>query len=112
MPEDLKRQIIEAIATADDENYKRLLMLLFRVEEVFIDRVDALAEQMAEKVEALANQMTVPPKEHAEDHNWVASARKTEGGVRQVVFKVFVSIVEKGSLVAAGAIAGRLMGAY
>lgn len=97
MPDDLRKAIVEAIAASGDENYKRLLLLLLRVEDVFIGRVDALAEQM-----------TVPAHQHADDHKWIDSHRQTEGTFKAAALKIAISVAEKGSLVAAGALAGRL----
>lgn len=101
MPEDLRQKIIEAIADSDDENYKRLLMLLLRVEEIFLEKVDTLSEQM-----------TVPAEKHAEDHRWISDARSVEGGFKSAVIKIAISITEKGALVAAGAIAMKLTGGF
>lgn len=101
MPEDLRQKIIEAIAQSGDENYKRLLMLMLRVEEIFIERVDSLAEQM-----------TVPAEKHAEDHRWISDARKVEGGFKSAAIKIAISVAEKGTLVAAGAIAMKLTGGF
>ena len=99
MPDDLKKAIIEAIAASGDENYKRLLLLLLRVEEMFLEKVDSLADQL-----------TVPVQQHAEDHQWIASTRETEGGVKDAALKVAFSVVEKGGLVGAGWIVSRLFG--
>lgn len=99
MPEDLKRAIVEAIAASGDDNYKRLLMLLLRVEEMFIERVDALAEQM-----------TVPADRHAEDHRWITAARQAEGGVRSVAARVAISVIEKGALIGAGVLVSKFTG--
>jgi hypothetical protein len=99
MPDDLRKQIIEAIAASGDENYKRLLLLLLRVEEIFLDRVDELT-----------NQLTVPVQEHSDDHAWVKSSRAAGSKVSAAGWKILISIVEKGALVAAGAIALKLTG--
>lgn len=99
MPEDLRQKIIEAIAASGDEHYKQLLLLLLRVEEIFIERVDTLAEQM-----------TVPAQQHSEDHQWVKTARHVGGGVRSTFLRVSISVIEKGAWVAAGLVAGRLLG--
>lgn len=99
MPEDLRNKIIEAIAASGDENYKQLLMLLLRVEEVFIERVDTLTEQM-----------TVPAETHKTDHDWIAAARAAQGNVRSAAWKIAVTLLEKCTLVAAGAAAARLIG--
>lgn len=99
MPDDLKKAIIEAIAESGDENYKRLLMLLLRVEEMFIERVDYLAEQM-----------TVPPQQHLEDHNWIHSARGTQGSLKAAAWRITVSVAEKVALVGAGAAVIRWLG--
>lgn len=99
MPEDLRQKIIEAIAASGDENYKRLLMLLLRVEEVFLERVDALTEQM-----------TVPAETHKHDHEWIAAARAAQGNVRSAAWKITVALAEKGALVAAGALAAQYLG--
>lgn len=101
MPEDLRQKIIDAIAESGDENYKRLLMLMLRVEEIFIERVDALTDQI-----------TIPAEKHAEDHRWISEARKVEGGFRSAAIKIAVSVAEKGALVAAGAIAMKLAGGF
>lgn len=99
MPEDLKKAIVEAIAASGDENYKKLLLLLMRVEDVFLERVDALAEQL-----------TVPADQHAEDHTWITQTRRAEGNAKGLVLKIAGSILEKGALVAAGAVAAKFMG--
>lgn len=106
MPEDLKRAIVEAIAASGDENYKRLLMLLLRVEEVYLDRLEELKDKLTE----LSDQMTVPPESHAEDHRWITATRKAEGGIKAAGLKIAVSLLEKGALVAAGAAASKLIG--
>jgi len=84
MPDDLRKQIIEAIAASGDENYKRLLMLLLRVEEIFL-----------EKVSELSDQLTVPVKQHADDHEWISDRRKTETTVKTDAHKILVSVLEK-----------------
>lgn len=99
MPEDLRQQIIEAIAVSGDDNYKRLLMLLLRVEDIFLERVDMLADQL-----------TVPVKQHSDDHAWIQTARNSQGDVRAAAWKIFVTLAEKGALFAAGAVAVKLMG--
>lgn len=99
MPDDLRKQIIEAIAASSDENFKRMMMLLLRVEEIFIERVDSLAEQM-----------TVPALQHTEDHKWISSNRTAEGNVKAAIWKVVISFAEKSALIAAGIIAGKLLG--
>jgi len=91
MPDDLKKAIIEAIAASGDENYKRLLLLLLRVEEVFLEKVDSLADQL-----------TVPVQQHADDHRWITTARQVEGGAKAAAGKVVTSLAEKGALLAAG----------
>jgi hypothetical protein len=99
VPEDLRKQIIEAIAKSGDENYKNLLMLLLRVEEIFLERVDQLSDQL-----------TVPVKLHAEDHAWIAEARKVQGDAKSVFLRLSYSVMEKGIWVAAGVAAARILG--
>ena len=99
MPDDLRKQIIEAIAASGDENYKRLLMLLLRVEEIFLEKVDQLSDQL-----------TVPVNQHNDDHAWVAAAREANSNVKAAGWKIFVAIVEKVSLIAAGAIVMKFTG--
>lgn len=99
MPDDLHQALIDALAAAGDENFKRLLLLMIRLETVFIERVDMLAEQM-----------TVPAAQHADDHGWIASVRRAEGGVKTVLWKVLMSVAEKGGLVVAGVLAGKFVG--
>lgn len=99
MPEDLRQKIIEAIAESGDENYKQLLMLMLRVEEIFLEKVDTLADQM-----------TVPAQQHTDDHSWIKATRQVEGGIRSTALKVLVSVIEKGALVCAGVIVGRIFG--
>lgn len=99
MPSDLRNAIIAAIAGEADPNTKRILMLMLRVEEIFIAKIDALSEQL-----------TVPADQHAEDHRWIMSHRKGEGSLKAAVWKITVGLIEKGTLVAAGALASRLMG--
>lgn len=84
MPDDLRKQIIEAIAVSGDDNYKRLLLLLLRVEEIFIEKIDTLADQM-----------TVPVVQHGEDHQWVADKRSTESAVKSDAHKIIVSLLDK-----------------
>lgn len=84
MPDDLRKQIIEAIAVSGDDNYKRLLLLLLRVEEIFIEKIDTLADQM-----------TVPVAQHGEDHAWVTAKRATETTVRSDAHKIIVSLLDK-----------------
>lgn len=90
MPDDLKKSIIEAIAASDDENFKKLLMLLLRVEDMFLDRVTELADQM-----------TVPAKTHAADHKWIADVRETRGSIKSVAARLAYSVVEKIALIVA-----------
>lgn len=94
MPEDLRQKIVEAIAASGDEHHKQLLLLLMRVEEIFIEKVDELAEQM-----------TVPATTHAEDHGWIKSQREAVGFGKSVLAKVFVSVLEKAAWFALGALA-------
>lgn len=96
MPEDLRQEIIKAIAASGDENYKRLLMLLLRVEEVFLERIAELADQM-----------TVPAQEHADDHSWVKSARNVGGGVKTRAVRIFDSVLDKGAWVVVGLVAAK-----
>lgn len=96
MPDDLKRAIVEAIASSGDENYKRLLMLLLRVEDVFIERVDQLAEQM-----------TVPAQQHADDHDWISNKRTTETSVKSDAHKIIVSVLDKAIYAGLGILAAR-----
>ena len=99
MPDDLRKQIIEAIAASGDENYKRLLMLLLRVEEIFLERVDQLSEQL-----------TVPVIQHNEDHLWITAHRATEGTIKAGAWKVALAVIEKGALIGSGVIAGKFFG--
>lgn len=96
MPEDLRQKIIEAIAASGDENYKRLLMLLLRVEEVFLERVAELTEQM-----------TVPAQEHAEDHAYIKTVRSVGGGVKSRAVRIFDSVLDKGAWVVVGLVAAK-----
>lgn len=99
MPDDLRKQIIEAIAASGDENYKRLLLLLLRVEEIFL-----------EKVGEIADQMTVPPQQHTDDHDWISTHRRIGDKTSDAAWKILIAIVEKAALVSAGAIAIKLTG--
>ena len=100
MPDDLRKAIVEAISQSGDDNYKRLLLLLLRVEEVFIEKIDELSDQM-----------TVPAKKHADHHAWIEQHQASEGTIKSAFWKIAVSLLEKGALVAAGALVAKLMGA-
>lgn len=99
MPEALHNEIIAAIAASGDENYKRLLLLLLRVEDAFFERIDALSEQL-----------TVPVKLHADDHAWIEAARSSEGNVKAAAWKIVVGVTEKGAWLAVGAVAMKFTG--
>lgn len=99
MPEDLHQQIIEAIAGSGDENYKRLLLLLLRVEEIFLERIDQLSDQL-----------TVPVEKHADDHQWIASARVVQGNASSAFWRIAGAVFEKGALIAAGVVAAKIFG--
>lgn len=99
MPDDLRKQIIEAIARSGDENYKQLLMLLLRVEEVFIEKVDELADQL------------VPVHQHTTDHTWISARRQAEGDVKSDARKILVSLLDKTLMLAIGALAMKIFGA-
>jgi len=91
MPDDLKQQILAAIADCSDEKLRKVLLILARVEDLFLERLDALQAQL-----------TVPAKEHADDHRWVAAARKTQGHVRSGLWHFVLAAAEKLALVGAG----------
>lgn len=99
MPSDLHQQLLDAIRGEQDPNFRRLLMLFLNVEEVFIGHMEELKEQM-----------TVPAKQHAEDHAWISAARKASGGMRAAGWRLAYSVAEKGALVAAGVFATRFFG--
>ena len=99
MPEELRQKIIEAIAASGDENYKRMMMLLLRVEESFFERVDHLAEQM-----------TVPAHQHTEDHDWIKSARRAGRGVQHTAFRMIVGGAERGGWIVATLVAAKWFG--
>lgn len=95
MPEDLRNKILQAIAESDNDEYRAMLLLLM---------------QAADAVEALAEQMTVPAQQHADDHRWISDARVSQGNVKTIVWRVAGAVVEKGTLVAIGAMGFRLFG--
>lgn len=99
MSEELRDAIIQAIAASGDEQYKRLLLLLLRVEDVFIGRLEDLLAQM-----------TVPAGQHTDDHHWIAEARAVQRGAKSTALRIAYAIAEKGALVAAGVVAAKLYG--
>ncbi len=101
MPEDLRQKIIEAIAANGDDNFKKLALLLLRVEEVFLDEVKNLTEQM-----------TVPGVQHAKDHAWVKAARDAGRDVRFTTGRMVIYVLERGAWVAATTLAIKLFGGH
>ena len=98
MPDDLRSAIVAAIAAESDQRTKQLLMLMLRVEEVFIEKIDMLSTQL-----------TVPSDKHADDHVWIDAHRAGEGNIKAALWKITVGLMEKGALVAAGALAAKVM---
>ena len=101
MPEDLRQKIIEAIAANGDDNFKKLALLLLRVEEVFLDEVKTLSEQM-----------TVPAAQHSQDHAWVKAARHAGREVQVTGGRMVIYVLERGAWVAATAVAIHLFGGH
>lgn len=99
MPEDLRQKIIEAIAKSAREDFKEVMMLLLRVEEIFIERVDLLAAQM-----------TVPAQQHTEDHEWVQGARRAGRNMRLTASRAAFHIGERLVWVILGVLALKLFG--
>lgn len=99
MPEALRQALLTAIAKSTNDDQKLVLLLLFQLQEVMMD-----------KLEMLSQQLTVPTEEHTEDHKWVKSMRENEADVKNSMRKTVFALFERLLWVAGAFLLARVTG--
>lgn len=84
MPNDIKQAILAAIAKTTDPAHQATLMLLFHVVETVTERVDGIADQL-----------TVDADQHQNDHVWITAQRTGQSTVKSAAGRVLVSVLDK-----------------
>jgi len=97
MSEDLRTQIIEAIAGSGDDKYKQLLLLILKLES-------SVLMQLSD----IQTRLNILPTDHKEDHEWVRTARSASSTAKSTMARLVFSLVEKVMLLAVGALLAKL----